>query len=528
MPSTTRGTNRAGNRATTRNNKVQSVSPESSIDAFLRTHRGAIVIALCAYAAVRILVFCAAYPLFNNIDEPFHFVSIRNLAEGRLPGKELPPFDLGSARTLVLYGTPEYLNPERVLRKYGTPVYQLPAPIQDSVYRAGIGIWTKTTNLEAQSPPLYYAVAAVWYKLGTILGWQDWKAAYWIRFLNPIAFALLVWFAYRFVSLAYPENAFLQVAVPALIAVFPQDVFFGMNRDVFSATFAAAALLCMLKAVKTEVGGDRLMLAGAFLVGLAFLVNTSNCVLYGALAVALWLKLRTSKEPLSRHAWKITASMAASLVLPALWMLRNYLVMGDLTGSSAKIARLGWTLKPWQDILDHPMFSPSGLFYFLVELTQRFWRGELVWHMAPQRSAFSDAVYVYTSFLLVLIFVVHFARQRKTAPALEKLASLQALFVVGGSVLFMAVISLPFDFHDCVYPSTRYPFFISGRIIACAILPFVLIYTRGLELLTSRLRISPAIPLAGLMIFITVSEFVLRSAVFSSHFNYFAFSSWKG
>lgn len=484
--------------------------------------------ALCAYAAVRVLVFCAAYPLFNNVDEPYHFASIRSFAEGRVPGKELPLFDAGSARTLALYETPEYLNPEKVSRRYGTPVYQLPASVQEKLYRPGFETWTKRTNIEAQSPPLYYAVAAAWYRLGTNLGMQDWKAVYWIRFLNPIAFALLVWFTYRFVSLAYPENVFLQVAVPALIAVFPQDVFFGMNRDVFSATFAAAALLCMLKAVKTEVGGQRFMVAGAFLVGLAFLVNVSNCVLYVALAAALWFKSRTSTEPLSRHVRAIAASTLASLALPALWMLRNYLVMGDLTGSSAKIARLGWTIKPWQDILDHPIFSVSGLYYFLVELTQRFWRGELVWHLEPQSLAFSDAIYAYTSFLLVLIFVVHLVSQRKTAPVLEKLAGLQALLVVVGSILFMAAISLPFDFHDCVYPSTRHPFFISGRIIACAILPFVLIYTRGLQLLANRVRINPVIPLAGLMIFITVSEFLLRSAVFSSHFNFFAFSRWKG
>jgi hypothetical protein len=520
------------NRERGKSSKVLPRAEESRFDQFLRSRQGIIVAVLCGYAALRVLVFCAAFPLFNNVDEQYHFTSIHNFAEGRLPGKDLPFVDADSAGTFVLYGTLEYLNPPERLRRHAgdIPIYQLPAAEREAAYRAGVGLWTQRTNIEAQAPPLYYLVGAAWYKLGTVFGWQDWKAAYWIRFLNPIFYALLVWISYRLASLVYPGNAFLAVAIPAFIAVFPQDVFFGMNRDVLSAPIAAAALLLMAQAAKRERGALGRLLAASFLVGLAFLVNVSNCVLYGALAISLWFAVRNSDEPRTRKVWKITGSAIAALFLPVLWMLRNYLVMGDLTGSRAKIDRLGWTVKPWQDIFDHPIFSPSGLFYFLGKLTATFWRGELVWHGRPMRFVFADGLYVYSSWLLILVFVVYFFLRFKTSPAGQKIASLQALVVVAGAVVFMAAISLPFDFHDCVYPSSRSPFFVSGRIIACAMLPFAIIYASAFELLARRIRqwIHPAILFAGLLVFITVSEWAIRSAVFSSRFNFFALASWKG
>ncbi len=96
-------------------------------------------------------------------------------------------------------------------------------------------------------------------------------------------------------------------------------------------------------------------------------------------------------------------------------------------------------------------------------------------------------------------------------------------------MLFLAVISLPFDFHDCAYPSRLYPYFVSGRIISGALLPFVLIYASGLELVTNRLRkwVPPVAVLACLMLFITVSEIRVRSVVFSSPYNFFALSGWR-
>ena len=48
---------------------------------------------------------------------------------------------------------------------------------------------------------------------------------------------------------------------------------------------------------------------------------------------------------------------------------------GDLTGSKAKIAYLGWTVKPWGDFWQHPIFALHGAGYFLREVILKYWRG---------------------------------------------------------------------------------------------------------------------------------------------------------
>jgi len=127
------------------------------------------------------------------------------------------------------------------------------------------------------------------------------------------------------------------------------------------------------------------------------------------------------------------------------------------------------------------------------------------------------------------LFAITFVVRRGDIPRLQKLAGFQVLFLVASSVLFLAAISLPFDFHDCAYPSRLYPYFVSGRIISGALLPFALIYAGGLELVVNLVRkwVPPVAVLAFLMLFITVSEIQVRRAVFSSPYNFFALSGWR-
>ena len=507
---------------------------ESRVDAFVRTHIDRIAVTLTVFAAIRILLFAAAFPLCNNVDERFHLMTIQMYAQGQMPGKDLPHMDPAAARVFSLFWSPEYWPSQEYLDQNGAsrPLYGLSPQVQDSelkreFYVNQIRRWLNRPNYEAQSAPFYYAVAAVWYRLGSALGIRDWRLEYWIRLLNPVAFGLLVWLSYRFVRTVYPERTFLCLAVPALIAVFPQDVFFGMNRDVFSAPMCAAALLLMIKAVERRPGRDLFLLLGSSLVGISFLVNVSNFVLYGVLAVTLWLWVRRSAESLPRKIRVVSASALASGVLPSLWMLRNYIVMGDLTGGKAKTHELTWTVKPLSDMIHHPLFSVRGLCYFLVQLTQSFWRGEYLWHGASMRSTWADRFYVFSSALMVLIFVADFTLKRTVYSKPRRRVGWQALFLVAGSVLFLAVLSVVFDFHECGYPSRLYPYFVSGRIISGTLLPFALIYASGLEVVTKLFRkwIPPVAVLALLMLFITASEIRVRSVVFSSPYNFFALSA---
>jgi len=103
---------------------------------------------------------------------------------------------------------------------------------------------------------------------------------------------------------------------------------------------------------------------------------------------------------------------------------------------------------------------------------------------------------------------------------------LVSLYLLAVSILFLGAISLPFDFHECVYPSRQNPYFLSGRIICGTLLPFAVIYAGGFEFLWRPLRryVHPIIPFAVICVLITGSEMLLRADVFHSAFNFFSLS----
>ncbi len=207
----------------------QAIPPiDSGYRHFLRGHSGHIIAVLCVFAGLRILVFAAAFPIFNSLDEHFHFMSIQMYARGEWPGKDLPRFSPEAAELIAYYETFEYTRPRAEIESlYSIPYYQLPRaggyPYVEQVYQH----WVQGQNYEAQSAPLYYLIGAAWYRIGEALGVHSWELPYWIRLLNPMAYILLIWASYRFVRMIYPHDIFLWLGVPALLAVFPQDVYFG-------------------------------------------------------------------------------------------------------------------------------------------------------------------------------------------------------------------------------------------------------------------------------------------------------------
>jgi hypothetical protein len=88
----------------------------------------------------------------------------------------------------------------------------------------------------------------------------------------------------------------------------------------------------------------------------------------------------------------------------------------------------------------------------------------------------------------------------------------------------MAAISLPYDFQECVYPSRAAPYFVSGRIIIGALLPFVVMYLSGLEYLLRPLGkyLHPIFPLLLICAGILWAEATIAEVAFRSHFNFYS------
>src|SRR5258705_835052 len=276
------------------------IAATERVDAFLGQNQTWIVVALCCFASIRILTFAAAFPLFNNVDEQDHYEMVYRYAHGFVPGNELPQTDPQMARVFTLYGSPEYFaSSDELIRSWhlDMPIVELPPQMKEVQYQRALDSWLKQTTFEAQSPPVYYMVAGVWYRLGSLLGWREWALAYWVRFLGAIVYAVFIWISVLFIKQVYPDRVFLCVAVPILLAIFPQDVFFGMNRDILSPLLAALVLLLLSRAMEQKPGWKSELIAGGFLTGLSFLTDVSNFVLFGVLAIVLYkLGARASRE----------------------------------------------------------------------------------------------------------------------------------------------------------------------------------------------------------------------------------------
>src|SRR5207244_13281273 len=98
--------------------------------------------------------------------------------------------------------------------------------------------------------------------------------------------------------------------------------------------------------------------------------------------------------------------------------------------------------------------------------------------------------------------------------------------LLGPSVLLLACSSVVFDLVGSCAPSRASPYFVAGRLIGGALLPFVLLYLDGLvhALSWARLRIDPLIVVALIAAAITASEIAITLPVFESPYNWFHLS----
>jgi hypothetical protein len=213
------------------------------------------------------------------------------------------------------------------------------------------------------------------------------------------------------------------------------------------------------------------------------------------------------------------------------WIIWLKLEFGDVTGSTAKIAFLDWTRKPFVQWWQHPIFTPGGLWNFWSDLMARFWRGEVEWHGKHFDWQIADQPYAVSSLMFIAAAVLGLAKQFGLS-AFQRHAIAVAILIVAAGTVFLGLLSLQFDFGSCVNPSRSHPYFTSGRLLSGAIIPFALSYVYGIScfcrLATSRLRqtrwigtASALVVLGAMVVFSQASEIFVLQPVFASEHNWF-------
>jgi hypothetical protein len=490
-------------------------------------HRERILVALlCVVAAARVLVFSAAFPLFDNVDEESHFDIVYRFSRGDIP-RGMEPHSDDAVRRMRYCETWEYLYAPDHYEGGRTPPpgWFMPKAVLDVAFERAIANLAGRTNVEGAQPPLYYALAGGWYRIGQLLGLRWCSGAYFIRFLNAPVVALFVWIVALVARTLAPREAAVRVGAPLLAAFLPQDAFYSIGNDVLAPLVVALAFLALLKIADGASSGWGLHgLAGLAVSASLWTKLTNAPILAVAAVVAVAELLEARRRGQLSPALRRVSVLASAIVLPTgALAARNLAVFGDLTGMAQKAERLGWTPKPWAELLHHPIFTPAGTWEFLASVLERFWRGEFTWHGTDLTLRGLDLFYALSSLLLLLVAVVAVFARGQGEDAGERLGLRLGLLLVVLSVLLLAWGSIAYDFGRCFYPSREFPFIVSGRLIGGATAPFLCLYVVGLDKLFSRIGAGRAVvPLLVLMaLAMAVAEIVLSLGAFASPFNWF-------
>jgi hypothetical protein len=477
-------------------------------------------------AAVHVFVSSAAFPFFNNVDEQIHFDLAVKYSQGRLP-RSLEPFSAEAVPYAALFGSPEFVGipTNQPGGRFPPPPWSQPLDDVRSTLTARTEAWRNVINHEASQPPLYYALAGAWWRLGKVLGFHDGPLLYWLRFLNIGLVIALVWLGYAAARLVFPEQKWARLGVPALLAFLPQTAFYSIQNDVLSPLCFGAAFIGLTRWMRADVPGVRPGALTGVALAATFLTKISNLPLLAVAGLAGLCKIwDLAKAGKLRAAGPALAALVLSAGLPMLaWLAWCKYAFGDFTGTAAKIQFLGWTTKPFGEWWSHPIFSPHGLWTFASGLLATFWQGEILWHRQPLALPAVDTIYAVVSLGLVSVAVVSLLSRPTTTSPSQRQALWLGFGCVAAAVLFLGFLSILYDFHDCFYPSRAHPYFTSGRLMLGALIPFLLLFVYGLDRALNGMKnqwLRPAV-LAGIILLMLAAELAINGQMFTNAYNWF-------
>ncbi|HYR22841.1 MAG TPA: DUF2142 domain-containing protein [Chthoniobacterales bacterium] len=481
-----------------------------------------IAIALCIFAAIRVFVFAAAFPFFNNVDEQAHVDLVVKYSHAK-PPRGIEPFASEAALYFAVYSTPEYfVKPEEYGGQYPPPNWLISSEERQKILDDEIPFWESRLNHESGEPPLYYAVAGGWMNVGRVLGLRDLSLLYWVRFLNIGLAAALIWIGFAATRSTFPNNQFLQLGVATLLAIWPQSAFYSIQGDALSPVCFGIAFLGLTKILQRERVGIVVAIWTGLAIAATCLVKTSNLPLPLIASAAIALKTffgARKGTPALITLGVFVLSVAVPLGICFAW---NHHYFGDLTATKSKIELLGWTRKPFSEWWSHPIFSLHGFTEFWRGLSASFWRGEFVWHLQRMGSAAADAFYAISSAIVILGTGALLLRRRSKQND-QRLILWVALLSFVSIVVFLIVLSISFDFGSCPYPSREHPYFTSGRLLNATAVPFFLLFVYAIDQLgswTKREWLRSTL-LGATVLFLIVSQVQVNAPAVSSRYNFF-------
>ena len=259
-----------------------------------------ILVAYCVLGAV----YAWETPPWQTPDEPAHFHYVKYLAtEGQFPILQLGDFPL------------QYLEEIKAAR----------FPPQMSI---------AALRYESHQPPLYYAFAALLYRLTNSLAFEQQFFA--LRLFSVLLGAAVLWLIYGLTRDVFPEDPFLPLAATAFVATIPMHLAMtaAINNDTMSELMLLLVLWQALRGTKTGLTRRHGVLTGILL---ALVLLTKTTIYVPAIAVTgLAALMRRQAAPVGPHPQELNKVRYLLLVgtiaglLAAPWFVRNALSYGDM------------------------------------------------------------------------------------------------------------------------------------------------------------------------------------------------------
>jgi hypothetical protein len=138
-------------------------------------------------------------------------------------------------------------------------------------------------------------------------------------------------------------------------------------------------------------------------------------------------------------------------------------------------------------------------------------------------SSNSDAFYLFTTPVFTFVSVFNtFILNKENDTKLRFIKFISIVYIIL-SILFLIVLSMIYDFGTCLYPSRERPFFASGRLILGVLVPFLILYVDGLNVILEKIskRFNLFFVVFLMSIFISHYETVSLMIVIKSKYNWF-------
>ena len=465
-------------------------------------------------AAIHVIVFTAAFPVFI-VDEVNHFDLVVKYSHLNFPPKGVRSSEESMPYIAAFYSW-EYQWTNDTL---SAPPWKLPASQAMPILLVREQ-HMQFINREASQPPLYYLLEGACWRLGNAMGFHDLLLVYLLRFFNALLVGALVWVGWFATRMVFPEKLFIRIAVPTLIAFLPQVAFYSICDDALSPLSFGAAFVCVLGWVRAKTPGIRLGALTGLTLAATFLTKMSNLPLLAVAFIVVFLKtfLMVRSHQFARILPSLLALLGCVLVPMAAWAAWCKIRFGDFTGLAGISQPLGWTIKPFSQWWSHPIFTPGGLWIFLSGNIATFWQDEKLWHGQPFSLASVDLTYTLITLFIVIIAMLNI----KKPEASQRWALVFALAVMAAELASFGFSSIIYDFHYCVYPSRDFPYFVSGRLMLGALVPFLLLFSFGLDRALQKFgNIGKFFALAVFVAFMLGTEIAADWPIFQSQYNWY-------